>query len=212
MVLNMINPKDDGITHINVYSKGQTELGKLLSNWGNTPFVHYEYGKFKTVEGCWYWLITGNEKLRDFHGYQAKQYGKELEQIRSNPTKEELISIYQAKLYYNSFLIEELKKNKLPFKHYYVYENKVVEPKEWKWTIDYWTLLSFFLLLNPNSQLYEYTQHLLDFKYKEKLIEIGMPENQECNSLECWVIINSKKFLYSQTVKDVIEYLLGFKL
>lgn len=77
---------------------------------------------------------------------------------------------------------------------------------------DHSKLLDFFESLNPNSQLCEYTQLLLDFKYKEGLIELGMPENQECNALDCWVIINGKQFLYSQKIEDVVEYLLGFKL
>lgn len=33
----MINPLEDGITHINVYSKGATELGRLLTNFAHTP-------------------------------------------------------------------------------------------------------------------------------------------------------------------------------
>ena len=44
-------PKDDGVTHINIYSKGQTELGGLLSNFSRTPFVHPKYGELAPFFG-----------------------------------------------------------------------------------------------------------------------------------------------------------------
>ena len=51
----MINPKQDGISHVNIYSQGKTELGRMLSN-----FYHYQVitkdGNFTSVEGYWYWL------------------------------------------------------------------------------------------------------------------------------------------------------------
>ena len=45
----MIDPKLDGIEHINIYSKGKTELGRLLTNFAQTPFIHPEYGRFESV-------------------------------------------------------------------------------------------------------------------------------------------------------------------
>ena len=77
---------------------------------------------------------------------------------------------------------------------------------------NYYKLLDFFQSLNQTSRLYEYTQLLLDFRYEEKLIEMGMPDNQECNNLDCWVIINDYKFYYSQTIEDVVLYLIRFKV
>jgi hypothetical protein len=48
-----IKPSEDGVTHINVYSRGNTELGRLLSNFAHTPFSHPEFGEFASVEcGC----------------------------------------------------------------------------------------------------------------------------------------------------------------
>jgi len=35
----MINPEEDGITHINIYSKGKTDLGRMLSNFAKLPFI-----------------------------------------------------------------------------------------------------------------------------------------------------------------------------
>ena len=33
----MYKPKDDGITHINIYSQGKTQLGRFLSNFEPSP-------------------------------------------------------------------------------------------------------------------------------------------------------------------------------
>ena len=42
-------PIDEGVTHINIYSKSKLELGKLLSNFAKTPFTHPVYGEFASV-------------------------------------------------------------------------------------------------------------------------------------------------------------------
>ena len=52
---NEIIPTEDGITHINIYSKGQTELGKMLSNFAKFPIQTVD-GNFMSVEGYWYFL------------------------------------------------------------------------------------------------------------------------------------------------------------
>jgi len=62
---------DDGLSHINIYSKGMTELGRLLSNFANTPVNTPQDGKFTSIEGYWYWLLGKNdnrEVLRTLHG------------------------------------------------------------------------------------------------------------------------------------------------
>jgi len=57
----MLDSKMDGVTHINIYSKGKTKLGRLLTNFAHTPFTHAEYGQFASVEGFWYWIRDGKD-------------------------------------------------------------------------------------------------------------------------------------------------------
>lgn len=125
--INM-NPENDGIDHINVYSKGQTRLGRFLSNFADTPFDHPEYGRFRTVEGFWYWLMTGLEELRHLPGWECKELGK-----RAKIKRTQLEAYPRMK--------EMLQKNTLPLAHYYVYNGKVIEPKEWTWTALLWNKL-----------------------------------------------------------------------
>lgn len=137
-----MNPKDDGITHINIYSKGKTELGRLLSNFADTPFVHPRHGKFKSVEGFWYWLSTGmvHEQLRDLTGYEAKKYGKSMVEdfgIKNNPSfNDEILEAIRCKLRQNRSLLDMLKESTLPLEHYYCYGDKVIELPQYRWIVD----------------------------------------------------------------------------
>ena len=51
----ILTPQNDGITHINVYSKGKTTLGRWLTNFAHTPIDTID-GHFESIEGYWYWL------------------------------------------------------------------------------------------------------------------------------------------------------------
>lgn len=130
----------DGVDHINVYSQGNTELGRLLSNFAHTPFRIPLLGEFESVEGLWYWYLTGEEKCRHLIGYKAKEFGQKqtllYPEIEFPPRL--LKIVYKAKLKYNPHIKEMLLKNTLPFKHYYVYNDKIVTPKQWQWTATLW--------------------------------------------------------------------------
>jgi len=56
--------KDDGITHINIYSKGKTLLGKMLSNWSYYP-IYLVLGRFNSIEGLIFYLSSNDEKLKE---------------------------------------------------------------------------------------------------------------------------------------------------
>lgn len=74
------NPEYDGKTHINAYSRGKTEIGRLLSNFAQTPFT-CEDGAFASVEAYWYWLRAPEhvrDRLRPLWGFEAKRVGRSL--------------------------------------------------------------------------------------------------------------------------------------
>jgi hypothetical protein len=136
----MYLPELDGFTHINVYSKGNTLLGRLLSNFASTPFEHPEDGKFASVEGYWYWLSCRDNRLRDAVGFDAKRLGREL-RVPDYCKDEEFIHkiclAIRSKLDQNPGIKTLMKANSLPYAHYYVYKDKVVEPEEGRWVIEY---------------------------------------------------------------------------
>lgn len=138
---SQINPNNDGIDHINVYSKGKTELGRLLSNFAHTPFNYTEYGNFESVEGFWYYYLTGckHEKLKYLYGYEAKKYGQTLISDKkkiTNLNKEIILGAIRQKIRQNKYIIKELIISNLPFKHYYVYGNTILDLPQYNWIID----------------------------------------------------------------------------
>jgi hypothetical protein len=135
---SMFDPNKDGVDHINVYSKGKTQLGRFLSNFADTPFSIEGKGDFLSVEGFWYWTITGNDKFKSLPGWKCKEIGKKTKNIRSHPTEKELYEAYNAKLDSHPHIRAMLLENDLPLAHYYVYNGKVIEATEWIWTAKLW--------------------------------------------------------------------------
>jgi hypothetical protein len=126
------NPDTDGVDHINIYSKGKTELGRLLTNFAYTPFVHPIYGNFTSMEGFWYYYLTGckYEQFKSVHGFDAKSLGKQLRDDRKDKegiSEEDKVIILDAlrwKLRHNKNIVHLLTKSKLPLTHYYAYGSK----------------------------------------------------------------------------------------
>lgn len=141
-----MNPELDGVDHINVYSKGKTELGRLLSNFAHTPFECTD-GKFESVEGYWYWLLTDpgeprRDELKRAYGFKAKQIGRELlakdwpDQRDLFEFRENIFKAIYAKVRQHDLLGNLLKDSALPFYHYYVYGSKVVPVGGAGWIMD----------------------------------------------------------------------------
>jgi len=143
----MIIEGEDGVTHINIYSKAKTNLGKFLSNFAYTPIEIPNHGNFKSIEGYWYWLITRDNRLKELHGYKAKQLGRELTVFDLFSTKrfleenseefknciKEAITI---KLDTFPGFKKELQVSTLPFCHYYEYSGKRVDAG-YEWIVEF---------------------------------------------------------------------------
>lgn len=136
------DPEEDGETHLNVYSKARTALGRWLSNFSRGWF-ETEDGPFASVEAYWYWLGAENprrEELRGTHGFRAKELGRELRSPDWNSDPEfqrKICAALDAKLATRPSMLEELAGCDLPLVHYYVYGGKAVEPSDGKWVIEH---------------------------------------------------------------------------
>lgn len=132
-------PKLDGKTHINVYSRGNTELGRLLAHFTFSPFVHPYYGPFNSMEGFWYYIKARkpDDTLRTLAGHDAKEYGKNLEHIRRPNFKELIVEANFHKVNQNERLRDLMKRSMLPFDHYYIFgPGKIlVRPKGFEWLV-----------------------------------------------------------------------------
>lgn len=116
---------EDGITHINVYSKAKTSIGKWLSNFAYSP-VNIDGQSFMSLEGYWYYLCTGDISMKNYFGYKAKEEGRKREKIRKiNEALFKKALDIKLKTYLDK--AKELAETDLPLTHYYDYGGKRVE-------------------------------------------------------------------------------------
>lgn len=141
------DPLKDGIDHINVWSKGRTALGQMLSNFAHVGFEHPEYGFFASMEGYWYWCGSGrsHDELRRLYGMSAKSVGVKLDNV---PMDEDefrgmILEGLRCKVTQNSDLQQALKTSVLPLEHYFVYGHTAVVNRRDKhgWQLDFLTAL-----------------------------------------------------------------------
>jgi hypothetical protein len=116
-----LHPIEDGTTHINIYSKGRTPLGRALSNFAHTPFVSPDYGAFQSLEGFWYWFSTGrqHDQLRTLHGYAAKKEGQRHPRVESGLFEQAICHATECKIRSHPALYVQLAQSTLPLVHYY---------------------------------------------------------------------------------------------
>ena len=153
----MFEPKNDGIDHINIYSKGKTELGRLLTNLAPVSFIHPEHGRFECMEAFWYWYLTGrkHDELKCLNGFQAKKQGQKFRNDREDVggltenQKKELLFAIRCKLNQNKHILTLMKNSELPFAHYYFYCNeynpKIIELPQYGWKIEYFEKVRNYL-------------------------------------------------------------------
>lgn len=157
-VIVLINPARDGIEHINVYSKGATDLGRMLSNFSKFP-IRTKDGNFMSVEGYWYWLsiepCVEREQLRGCYGFWAKKTGEEILEAKQalfdKDFEHKILLAIWYKFRRNSHLIFP-EHRELPFYHYYNYGGNVIDVTDkYFWMIDGITKMRDSLVSTTNG-------------------------------------------------------------
>jgi len=125
----MFDPKEDGITHINIYSKSLTLLGRFLSNFYSLE-INTLLGKFQSIEGLIYYMGSFNENLRQISGHNAKSAGQLYDRgirLPEDVFKRIIIDAMWKKIVADPAMAKELRDSTLPLTHYYSYDKKVVQ-------------------------------------------------------------------------------------
>lgn len=134
---------NDGFDHINIYSKANTDIGRMLSNFYKYP-IKTKDGDFLSVEGYWYWMsikdCNEKEMLRSCYGYNAKKVGKELllnkKSRRDDNFENKILNAIQYKFINNNYLLTP-KYYDLPLEHYYNFGGKLLDVRDkYEWMID----------------------------------------------------------------------------
>lgn len=127
----------DGVDHINIYSAGKTQLGRVMSNF-YVEDIKTEDGIFPSVETYWHWLGIKDElkaekdKMKTLVRGEAKKYGgmikKEFGLKKEDRFAEKIkAAIMQKGMKHLNLFKHEY--DNLPFEHYYVFYGKVVNAK-----------------------------------------------------------------------------------
>ena len=147
----MYAPTADGITHINIYSRSQTALGRWLSNFTKEPMTldgtGIHDGWFNSIEAYWYWLTRRDDRLRPLYGFNAKKMGKQLPVVLQSQgfNTVKMHSEFEARIRYamwvklciNEPMQKEFTASVLPFAHYYVFGGHVKSAGH-TWIIEIW--------------------------------------------------------------------------
>lgn len=135
---------DDSITHINIYTKGKSELGRMLSHFTYSPFTHPYFGPFDCMEGFWYFMRNGkkDDELRYLIGMRAKLKGRQGRSQWYPEFKQDILAANYCKVMQHERIKEALIESTLPFDHYYLFGNNggeiIIKPRDCDWLIDGW--------------------------------------------------------------------------
>lgn len=146
------HPMNDGLDHLNIYSNGRTELGRVLSNFYKEEFntVNGD-GNFMSIEGYFHWLgvsedCPNRDTLRYLFGKDARVAGRNFKCTygRSNKyTKDEFQEIIckevSRKFYrHQNLLIDNILLWDVPIYHYMIFDgNKIKDfTEKYKWFVD----------------------------------------------------------------------------
>lgn len=137
----MILPDEDGVTHINIYSKGKTELGRLLTNMSEVGFDHPVAGYFRSMEGFWYYYFTRSQhnEFKVMNPWECKKAGKLMRDDRidkegiSSLDKVIILQAIGYKIKQSMKIIGLMIDSELPFAHYYCYGDRVIMLPQYDW-------------------------------------------------------------------------------
>lgn len=129
-----IDPDKDGIDFINMYSQCATRLGRRLSHFARTPFIHPFFGPFESLEGFWFYIKTNKQydELRYKYGIHAKREGKMLAKTSTvhNPNfQEDILAGNYQKIIQDKGLLQSFKASELPLTHFYLFRRDTDNPE-----------------------------------------------------------------------------------
>lgn len=136
------------MNHINIYSKGETKLGRWMSNFTRQAFC-VDGVTFQSIEGYWYYIQidaphNARKCLITSAGFEAKKLGQYLRkkhgQVYLPDFEERIKEVLRLKLDSNSEMKKALKESCLPFEHYYVFGG-AKKDAGFKWIVEEWELI-----------------------------------------------------------------------
>lgn len=153
---NIPQAEVDGVTLINIYSRGLTELGRGLTHFAYAPFTHPAYGRFNCMEGFWHWFksVERDDRLRVMSGREALSFGRTQTVKYDADFNKVIMEANLHKINQHLRLKKMLIESTLPFDHYYFYgkdgDQIIIRPPCQKWLCEGFEEIRKNLIANPD--------------------------------------------------------------
>lgn len=129
----------DGIDHINIWEKADTELGRFLSHGSNNDFNHSQLGRFNNMEALWHYVQSEerDDRIRNMRGRYLKNFSRQLTPLRVSNFKAIIMDSNYQRIRQYEPMVELIVATDLPFDCYYVnHDSKLrIRPVFFKWLI-----------------------------------------------------------------------------
>lgn len=133
--------KLEGVTHININSNSNTELGKMLSNYSTYTIVHPKYGKIHTIEGLWCFLRSNKRLKWCLECPNGSKLNRSKIVDTWNGTQEqfrdEIKSAIELKIKTYKGIRNELVNSNLPFTMYFINSRQKIRVPPVQWLVEY---------------------------------------------------------------------------
>jgi hypothetical protein len=141
----MIDPTQDGKTHINIWAKGATFIGKFLAPRTLCELSMPE-GRFLCVSAYWYSLISKEDsRLSHVNGWETELLATQLsplpkkQQLPATELQAKIKKALDQKLKWSEYWMGEFTESTLPFLQYHLDAegNVVDESKKYRWLLSH---------------------------------------------------------------------------
>jgi hypothetical protein len=140
-----VNPKLDGVEHINIWAKGSTFIGKFLAP-RTLCELNMPEGRFLCVSAYWYSLISKEDsRLSRVHDWETELLATQLsplpkkQQLPAAELQAKIKKALDQKIKWSEYWQEEFTESTLPFLQYHLDAegNVVDESKKYRWLLNH---------------------------------------------------------------------------
>jgi hypothetical protein len=140
-----VNPKLDGVEHINIWAKGATFLGKFLAP-RTLCELNMPEGRFLCVSAYWYHLTSKEDsRLSHVNGWETELLATQLsplpkkQQLPPTELQAKLKKALDQKIKWSGYWQEEFTESTLTFMYYHIDPegNVVDESRKYRWMLNH---------------------------------------------------------------------------
>lgn len=121
-IASAMNWVGDGVDHVNIWERAETDLGRALSMDSAIGLEHHIFGRFSTMEGFWHYIRSEerDDRLRSMSGANLKAFKNKLSPVRITNFKAVIMDSMYQRICQCGPLLQEFKNSVLPFDLYWV--------------------------------------------------------------------------------------------